>query len=380
MTTLALVAISARVMAEAAARDGFDVVAIDLFGDADTRRVSSAWWPAGEAGVLRIDGPLVLGALQELAQRADVAGWVPGSGCEGQPELLAAGAALLPLIGTAPPAVQRTRDPLAFFGFLAAQGIAHPEVRSTAPADADGWLVKDAHGCGGWHIRHAAARHHEQADAHHYFQRRAHGTPMSATFCANGSEAVLLGFNEIIVRAFGVRPFVYCGVVGPVPLAETPARQVTRVIRLLTAEMVLQGLCSLDFMLDGDEVQVLEVNPRPPASMALYGQRPTAGLMVAHVDACLHGRLPALRPAEPAQAPVHGSAIVFAPRPLQLDDAAALGLQNWPDCHDLPAAGTHIDRGDPLCSLSASGHSAAQIQVRLNEGRQALLKTLEKLP
>jgi len=38
--TIAVAALSARMMAEASARDGFDVVALDLFGDADTRE---AW-------------------------------------------------------------------------------------------------------------------------------------------------------------------------------------------------------------------------------------------------------------------------------------------------------------------------------------------------
>jgi predicted ATP-grasp superfamily ATP-dependent carboligase len=38
MPAIAVAAISARAMAEAAVSDGFKVVALDLFGDTDTRR------------------------------------------------------------------------------------------------------------------------------------------------------------------------------------------------------------------------------------------------------------------------------------------------------------------------------------------------------
>ena len=42
MTVLAVAAVSARMLVEAARADGFDVVALDLFGDADTRRACAA--------------------------------------------------------------------------------------------------------------------------------------------------------------------------------------------------------------------------------------------------------------------------------------------------------------------------------------------------
>lgn len=370
MMNLALVAVSARMLAEAAARDGYGAVAVDLFGDTDTRRASRQWLPAGAPGALQLDAGHVLAALRDCARSGDMAGWVAGGGCEGRPELLADGARVLPLIGTAANAVAQVRDPLAFFGFLAAHGLPHPEVRSSPPADPRGWLLKDALGCGGWHIRTAAQAGAVAQTPHHYFQRQAAGQPMSATFCANGHEARLLGCNQLTVRALEhpARPYVYCGAIGPVALPPAAAQQVGRALRLLAGGFALQGLGSLDFMLDGDEVLLLEVNPRPPASMALY-----PGVMAAHVNACLHGLLPE------ASAPqgVAGHEIVYAPRPLDIGARAAQGLQAWPGCHDLPAPGTHFDRGSPLCSLSASGGNAAQVRRALDASCAALLQSLE---
>jgi predicted ATP-grasp superfamily ATP-dependent carboligase len=377
MAVLAVAGLSARMLAEAAARDGYEVMALDLFGDADTRRAAAHWVPIGPAdGALQFDGVRVLDALRELSQRrnAEVLGWIAGSGFEGRPDLLEAGASLLPLIGCSADAVRRVRDPQRFFGALAAHRIGHPAVQWHAPAGASGWLSKDARASGGWHIRHAADRGDaaESAGAARYFQREMHGTPMSATFIANGRGARLLGFNELIVRAMGARPHVYCGCIGPVSVAPEVVRRMVDAAHRLAAAFDLRGWCSLDFIRDGDALGVLEVNPRPPASLALYAQH---GLVDAQLRACLHRELPPRMFA--ASRRTAGHEIVYAARALQVDEARARQLAAWPGAHDLPTAGTRIVPGEPLCSLSAEGHGAAQVRAILAARRDALLDTLE---
>ena len=385
MTVLAVAALSARMLAEAARVDGFDVIALDVFGDADTRRACSSWMPIGAPETLRIDAELLLSALAALAQCGDVLGWVAGSGFDGQPDLLARGAALLPLIGTPADAQRQVRDPQALFDVLDHDGIAHPPVRMTAPVDAAGWLVKDAWGCGGWHIRraiagdptpaHLAAHLAPHLPAHHYFQREVPGTPMSATFIANGSDACVLGFNELTVRRFGARPFVFCGAVGPVALPPEVTQRIVAAVRGLAAAFALRGLASLDFMLDGAAFSVLEVNPRPPASMALYGRH---GVVAAHLRACLHGELPLGSSVSLIDA-VHGTEIVFASRPTRFDAPAALRLAGLAECHDLPFAATHFNAADPVCSVSARGDTAAQVRGMLAQRCAAVHQFLETL-
>ena len=244
----------------------------------------------------------------------------------------------------------------------------------TVPDDPAGWLVKDAGGCGGWHIRRAGLP--EAARDPHYFQREMQGTPMSATFIANGSDAAVPGFNQLIVRPFGARPFVFCGAVGPVPLPPDVAASVTAAVRALTKAFSLRGLGSLDFMLDGDTFGVLEVNPRPPASIALYGSH---GVVAAHVRACLDGELPQL-PAETAHATVRGTEIVFAPRAMWLDEPGARRLAERVGCHDLPAGAMRFEAADPVCSVSASGTSAQHVRELLDRGREAVHQFLETHP
>jgi predicted ATP-grasp superfamily ATP-dependent carboligase len=311
---------------------------------------------------------------------------------------------VLPLIGAAADAVRRLRDPGRFFGFLAARGIPHPQVSFELPEAPDGWLMKDAHGCGGWHVRRLSPspsggrrgwgpadacmsttfierrmtpiptfpqRGKEQSQAC-YYQREMPGQPMSATFIGNGRDVRVMGFNEQLTARSGTRHFVFRGVIGPVPVSPEMSDRLTAIAQALTAEFDLRGLCSLDFMRDGDAIGILEVNPRPPASLSLYAP----GLMRAHLRACLDASLPPV--VTPAR-PIKGMEIIFAPRPLRLDAAAARRLAAWPGIHDLPEAGQYFNTGDPLCTLSADGDDAEQVHTRLDDGRERLLQSLETL-
>jgi predicted ATP-grasp superfamily ATP-dependent carboligase len=369
---LAVAALSARAIVESAARDGMRCVALDVFGDADTRRAAQ-WRSIGDAATLRIDADRLLGALRALATDGDVTGWVAGSGFEGQPELLEAGAQCLPLLGTAGADVRRLRDPVAFFHVLRTNGIAHPPVCFAPPHAPGPWLHKDSGGCGGWQVYRGADGPPGRGS---YWQLERAGPAMSATFVADGADAVVLGFNRQLVRAIGERPFVFAGVIGPLAPTEAMQRSIGDAVRTLAREFRVRGLASLDFVLHGDAAEVIELNPRPPASLSLYPRVGGHGALHAHRRACLQGLLPS--GPVPGET-VHGMQIVFAPRALRLDDAGAARIAHWPGAHDLPHAGTSFMPGDPLCSVSASGADAAQVQAALTQSRDALLQALENL-
>lgn len=382
---LLVAGLSVRAMAEAARRDGFEVIALDLFGDADTRAASAQWHPIGHGATLQIEPAPCLAALARAAAEAPTLGWICGSGFEALPDLLAAGAEVLPLIGCAPAAQAGVRDPARFFSALAAYGVAHPEVAWRRPAAVTGWLRKDAGSCGGRHVRPARPDDADPPPPGHYWQRQADGQPMSMTLLAAGqghaSRAAVLGVNLQLVEARPDQPYGFAGVVGPLMLPGRLPTALQGLAERLVARFGLAGLCGVDFLLQPDgAVQVLEVNPRPPASLALYG--PAGGLMRAHVDACLHGRLPTpaalarLRPASP-----QGWKVLFAPRALPLGPAALTWLAGDPRVHDRPAAPLRVAVGEPLCSLSAGDLGPAPEAVRqaLMQNGRTLWTHLEAL-
>jgi predicted ATP-grasp superfamily ATP-dependent carboligase len=193
--------------------------------------------------------------------------------------------------------------------------------------------------------------------------------PVSVTFVADGRRAVLLGFNRQRVQARPGAPFAFAGLVGPVQLPARAAASLQQALAALVAEFGLVGLGSLDALLDGDRIALLEINPRPPASHALY----EPGALAAHLDACRHGRLPAPRAIGRA---VRGQAIVYTRRALQVDAAIADWLAAWPETHDQPQPGTRLGAGDPLCSLIAAGDDADAVMARLDAEVEQLLAAL----
>jgi uncharacterized protein len=370
VSVLVVAALSARILAQAAQQAGYDVVALDCFGDADTRQASRQWQPLNDGSTLHISRQRLCNALAGLAPSQDLLGWVAGAGFDGQPGLLAEGAALLPLLGMRASDVQRVRDPPQFFAALAALRVAHPPVQFELTHAAAGWLVKDSGGCGAWHIQNASDC--TQLRAGQYLQREVAGVPMSATLLCNGSEARVLGINRQLVHAVAGHRFMFCGVVGPVPTTPGVALQVQHIAQQLSVAFHLRGLCSLDFLLDGDNISVLEINPRPPASLLLY-----PGALAAHLRACSHGDLPRAWPMQG----VRGQRIVFAQKSVQLSASMQQRLLNWPHCHDLPNnATTHaitFAAGEPVCSVQAQADSAAQVLALLNQRHDTLLDALE---
>ena len=377
---LAVAALSARMLAEAARDGGYRVAALDAFGDADTRRAAERWYPIGASDALAIDGPALFAALLDL-RRAGAVGWVAGSGFEAQPALLEAASKVLPLLGNSPAALARVRDPASFFGCLDALGMAYPETRFEVPQAAAGWLRKNAASCGGWEVFPAEACASADAPlpaaagAAIYYQRRVRGRPMSALFLANGRQARLLGVNRQLVRRLAGRPYVFRGCIGPLAVPAAVLRQLTELLDALSANFGLRGLNGLDFLLDGERLKVLELNPRPPASIALYRDLLPGGLLRAHLAACLDGRLPAPVESATTALPPRGFEVLYARRPYALGESAAHVFATSPWCHDLPLAGARVERGAPLCTVSAAGATAAEVRRELRRrGRQISLQ------
>ena len=379
---LALVATSARSLVECAVGSGYAAFALDVFADRDTCRLARACVAVGRGGAT-LDESELLAALAALRARGDVAGWVAGSGLEAQPALLAAAARVLPLIGNAPEVVRRVRTPVHFHQALERLGIAHPAFSAAPPVDPSGWLRKDAHACGGWHVRHAgAAAVHGVLGALGagggdgiHFQRYVAGEPMSCLFLAAGEGAAVLGHSRQIVRPLGRRPFVFRGGVGPVPLEARGQASLAGAATALTRAFGLRGLNGIDYVLDAAGTPwVLELNPRPTAAIQLFGAAFEGGLMRAHVEACA-GRL---RPPVPSGVGgVRGYETVFARRAGRLDEAAVHWLERQGWCKDIPQPGTQHAWGDPLCTVVAEASSADAVMRQLDARRRALRAQLQ---
>ena len=373
---IAVAAVSARMMAESACRGGFGTSAIDVFGDVDTRAVSDEWRSAGDAANVRIEKEDLVPALEAFGQRPNAIGWVPGGGFEASLDALVAGAEVAPLIGNAPSTFEALRTPREFFARLSALRIPYPDISWELPADRAHWLVKDAASSGGWHIR--AVTDEDDAigpEGRRYFQRLHPGVPMSALFVGNGRAARIVGINALIVERHGSLPYVYHGAIAPIALPPRTFEHVSACVEAIVREWRLVGVNGMDFLIDHGHMAVLEINPRPTATLALHEHRIPHGLMRAHVEACRRGQLPAVQALDEAR--LRGQTIVFAQSAVTMtapmcDRMRALGF-----VHDIPFVGTTSNPGAPLCSVSAQGESRAHVLTHLAAASADVLRLVQ---
>jgi predicted ATP-grasp superfamily ATP-dependent carboligase len=372
---LVVAALSARMLAQSARRAGWDVTALDLFGDVDTRATASTWQPIGDATALRIDRARFLAALDSARNSGKCLGWVAGAGFEPQPDLLDEGARILPLLGNDRGKTDRVRDPQQFFATLADLEIAHPETRMDAPVDRRGWLIKDFAASGGLHVRRAETVHSQRFNARSFFQREMPGQPISVLFVAADGRARSIGINELLVRSHATRPYVYHGALGPVTeLPLTLAQDLRRAVEGLVRAFDLCGLGSLDVLVHGQSFSVLEINPRPSATMGLYDANFATGLVKVHVDACA-GVLPETAP-DIAACRVRGEFIVFARESRLITHAHVQRLLAL-GCRDVPLPQSAVAAGAPVCSVVAEGASRGAVRAMLAEREAAVLSIVQ---
>lgn len=359
---------SVRALAQTAVRAGFAPCAIDGFADRDTRMAC-----AGRALRLPLRGLVpdwtqLDAAIREMRHRhapEGFAGAVAGSGLEGCPELLDMLAVHAPPANAAKEAVQAVATPARWFALLDAIGAPYPEVGAGGTAPGPGWLVKRAGGSGGIQVRiWRAGRATGPGD---YLQRRAAGRPASALFLAAAGRARILGWQRQLLAPTAERPFRYGGVMQDDSLPAAVRAAIAEIIAKLARHLPLRGLCGLDFLVDGDEIRVLELNPRPTASLALH---PALDIFALHLDACA-GRLPDGLPVDAG--PRRGEAVVYAQRPLRLPADFP-----WPaGAADIPAGAAEIPAGAPVCSLHAAAASTRGLARALDDRRQRIFTLLE---
>jgi predicted ATP-grasp superfamily ATP-dependent carboligase len=360
-----IAALTGRALAQSASRARLSVVVLDLYNDVDTR-CCALRSRAVVAHNESFDAKALLKAAQELCPPQVCDGLIEGSGFEDRPELLHQLAQGRRLYGNTPGTVARLKDPARFFPLLDRLAIPHPEVSLQLPRKARGWLSKKTGGNGGGHVLLAAGT---VADAQHYYQRLEAGRIMSVTFLANGKEAYIIGFNEQWTACAG-SPFRYAGAINHAELPQALRTEIAGKLNLLTEETQLVGLNGMDFLLSGDHFSVLEINPRPSATMDLYDADYAQGLFAWHVQAC-QGNLP---PPRMTRNIVRAHAVVFAEQAFSIP--ANLKFPGW--ASDIPQSGSEFAAGAPVCMVHAEGESALQVKHLLQERKTLLARTLRE--
>ena len=357
---------SARALASSASLAGFAPLSIDVFGDDDTRGMSLA--------SVKLEGGLseglapdrVAGAVETLVGAHDPIGLVYGAGFEHQPETIATIAERTRVFGNGADILKRAKDPLVLARMCEGNGVRHPQVVFAPPAEPELWLTKRRGGAGGAHIAMAEAGNRARPDS--YFQRRAGGKSISVLFLASEKKTEIIGLSMQWTAPTPASPFRYGGAAGPVDIDPAQAEEIGRSVAIIASELDLVGLNSADFLVSADAVWLIEINPRPGATLDVFESNEVP-LFARHIAAC-EGRL------APASSSLGFKAaeIVYAPH-----DVVVRRRGDWPDwAVDRSPAGTQIAAGDPVCTVLGSGATVDLARACASERARKIIALVQE--
>ncbi len=372
--SLLIAAISGRALARAACNAGYVPLVADFFADTDTRAMAHAF--------AKLQGDIADGihwhsleaTLESLEKDASspILGVVYGSGFEDRPQLLARIAGRWRLLGNPPDIVARLKEPRRFFALLDELGIPHPTTTVTKPREVAGWVTKRRGAGGGSHVQPLKREDNRTEDNRTdvYYQAFVPGRSISALFVGDGRDACVLGFSEQWIAPAPGKPWRYGGAMQPAAIPQEAATAMTDIVATLARACGLKGLASADFVLSNAEPSLLEVNPRPGATLDIF-QSADDPLLQAHLEAVLHAKLP---PKPAISSDGQASAILYATEPL----TAPIGMA-WPAwAADVPVPGERIDKQRPICTVLARAGSGAQTKELVETRRRSLLATIRK--
>jgi uncharacterized protein len=389
---------SVRALAESAIRDGWAVHAADLFCDIDLQAIATTAVPVAHGTAEAATGyPWSLLAAAEGFPPSTA--WCYTGAVENHPDLIDAIARVRPLAGNPGDVVRRLRDPVQLAATARAAGLSFPETISSPdriPLDGT-WLVKPLAGAGGRGIRRwtrAVAANHTAdrataPDQQHIWQRFMPGTPLSASFCFAEGFSRLLGVSRQLIGELWCHagPFAWCGAVAlhstnsQPPVDDRLVDQLERLGGILAERFQAVGLVGVDLLCDSaGRITVVEVNPRPTASMELFERSAAGSIAGSHLAACGYATPARSRREQPLPQPAStwAKAVLFAAVPTPVSQPLIQRLARetspwtqadggWPSLADIPRPGQVIAAGAPVVTIFAAASRPDDALNRLRD-------------
>jgi len=381
-------------LAASAKRAGYQVFAVDHFGDQDLRSICRETLsivdqrPKISCGHMSSDfsPETLLQLAKALLKRHQIDAALLSSGLDDSSDLLIELNELVPILGTPPHIIERVRDKAEFFHELDRLGVSHPdtavvkdveEAREESKDMGYPIVVKPLRGFGGAGVRRVenpqelkkAFIEASHLDKRILVQGYISGRHASASLVCSINGAVTLTLNEqlIGIRELGQRePFGYCGNIVPLSASRQVADKCTSVVERVAQHFGLFGSNGVDFVISEEGMPyVIEVNPRFQGTLKCVERVLGMNLVEAHVEACAKASLPTI-----SNKPSFfcGRFIVFAPRRL-----IASELNIFEGVSDIPLPGVIIEKDEPICSLTLEAPSKDRLLRRANEAVEAII-------
>lgn len=391
---------SVRSLVEACSRAGLDSIAVDHFGDWDTREFAKGRWIQLELFDERFLAPGTMSAIEQIVSSSSEENsfaFLLGGGMENLGEAVEQ----LRSIGTVVGPSESQRSQLRDWKFLqsaaSTAGIKFPKTRTADDCNdtyislnTESGLWKPLRGAGGLKIVRADKNLATRNQG--YWQQFVAGRQLGIACAVHPHGCRVIGATQSLVATDwpGPSEFIYRGSIGPVPLTDDANGQVNRLCELLQQQLGYSGLLQFDFIQDADgRLWLLECNPRWTAGMEVllghfeHGEQARElidGVFLS--TSCGEQNVAIARKSSGNSGRTFAKAIVYARQELHLSEQLVHQLQcqsqgdtssvTW--LADIPYAAQTIELGHPIATVRTSVDEPLNVRCEADPYSQLLLK------
>ncbi|MFX1314299.1 MAG: ATP-grasp domain-containing protein [Promethearchaeota archaeon] len=189
------------------------------------------------------------------------------------------------------------------------------------------------------------------------------GIPISCSTISNGVECEVISVNRQIIGEKFLNPpgdFTYCGNIVPANLLKDDEKLISEISLKLTKELGLKGINGFDFVLKNHYPYLMEINPRIPGSIRASEDVLDLNLLDLHIQSFIPKKWESvkikIRTAKPTGFAT--KLIFFAPK--RVDEKLLNKINNLEFVYDKTNPVKSVKKKDPLCTILFKGKNFSE--------------------
>ncbi|MFX1377699.1 MAG: ATP-grasp domain-containing protein [Promethearchaeota archaeon] len=189
------------------------------------------------------------------------------------------------------------------------------------------------------------------------------GTPVSCTVISNGKECEVISINrQIIGEKFLYPPkeFVYCGNIVPAGLIKKDMKIISEISIFLSKKLGLKGINGFDFVLKEHYPYLMECNPRIPGSIRASELVLNLNLLDLHIKSFIPEEWKSITTLIKSTKPKSFATklIFFAPKDINKNIIPKINMLKF--IHDKSEPIKNTSKGEPLCTILYEGKTFSE--------------------
>lgn len=193
-----------------------------------------------------------------------------------------------------------------------------------------------------------------------FIQEYIEGVPVSCTIISNSKECEIISVNRQIIGEKFLNPpkdFMYCGNIVPSGLSESDEKKIGEISKFLTKNLGLKGINGFDFVIKDQVPFFMECNPRIPGSIRASESSLDQNLLNLHIKSFTTGEWSQVLKIIKSSSFKWFSTklVVFAMKAIEKNLLNKINHLKF--VHDKTEPIRDVLKGEPLCTILYKAHS-----------------------